>query len=341
MFGRSAEGQSRGAPRFSPGGIYGKGRAQVGLAAGMNRRGPLHAALVGPRSAERGDLVAAFVRQGLACGEAVSIGVSAPDSEMLRQALGDRAAQVAIVDMAELGRNPGRIIPAMLDFARAHAGRRVRYVSQPFWTGRSAAETAEVMRHEALVNLAFAHADVSIVCVYDVAGLDSRVAAAVEQTHPAVYREGQVCASVGYAGPGQVPSAFSRPLAPPSPPGTSVTYQHDLHPVRAHVAQRAREAGLPANRAGDLVIAANEVAANTLDHTSGGGTVQVWRSQDEVICQVQDSGQVTDPLAGRSRPAGDGAGYGLWVVNQICDLVEFRSGPDGTVVRMHMWLQSS
>jgi anti-sigma regulatory factor (Ser/Thr protein kinase) len=300
----------------------------------------LHAAVVGSRSAERSALVADYVRQGLACGEAVSIGVSAPESELLRQALGDRAAQTAFFDVAELGRNPGRIIPAMLDFARAHAGRRVRHVSQPFWAGRSAAETAEVMRHEALVNLAFAQADVSVVCLYDVAGLDARVASAVEQTHPALYRDGQIRASARYAGPGRIPPAFNRPLAPPSPRGAPMTYRHDLYPVRAHVARCAREAGLTAERAEDLVIAANEVAANTLGHTAGSGTVQVWRSQDEVICQVQDSGQVTDPLAGRSRSASDGSGHGLWVVNQICDLVEFRSGPDGTVVRMHMWLDS-
>jgi hypothetical protein len=26
----------------------------------------------------------------------------------------------------------------------------------------------------------------------------------------------------------------------------------------------------------------------------------------------------------------------LWLVNQVCDLVELRSGADGTTVRMHM-----
>jgi anti-sigma regulatory factor (Ser/Thr protein kinase) len=314
---------------------------QAGPAAGTDRHAPLHAALVGPRTGERDAMVADYVRQGLACGEAVLIGVSAPESETLRQALGGHAAQAAFFDVTELGRNPGRIIAAMVDFARAHAGQRVRYVSQPFWPGRSAAETAEVMRHEALVNLAFAQADVSIVCLYDVPGLDPQVASAVEQTHPAIRRDGQMRASANYSGAGQIPPAFNRPLAPASPQGTPVIYRHDLYPVRAHVDRCAREAGLTADRAGDLVIAANEVAANTLSHTVGSGTVRVWRSADEVICQVQDTGQVTDPLAGRSRPVSDGSGHGLWVVNQICDLVEFRSGPDGTVVRMHMWLDSA
>jgi anti-sigma regulatory factor (Ser/Thr protein kinase) len=310
----------------------------AGPTAGMNDRGPLHAALLGPRSPERTALVADFVRNGLARGEAVSIGVSTPESEILRQALGDRGAQAAFFDVTELGRNPGRIIPAMLDFATAHAGRRVRYVSQPFWAGRSAAQTAEAMRHEALVNLAFAHADVAIVCLYEGAGLDSQVAAAATQTHPAIYRDGQLHTSACYAGPGQFPPAFDRPLTPPSLQVVSLTYRHDLYPVRAHVARCAREAGLTGDRAGDLVLAANEVAANTLAHTDGSGTVQVWRGQGEVICQVQDTGQVTNPLAGRSRSASDGSGHGLWVVNQICDLVELRTGPDGTLVRMHMWL---
>jgi anti-sigma regulatory factor (Ser/Thr protein kinase) len=314
---------------------------EVGAAAGMNHRGPAHAALVGPGSPGRTALVADFVRRGLDSGEAVSIAISAAESETLRQILGDRSAQAVIFDVTELGRNPGRIIPAMLDFAAAHAGQRARYLSQPFRAGRSAAETAEAMRHEALVNLAFAQADASIVCLYDPAGLDSQVVSAIEQTHPAMYRDGQIYANARYAGPGQIPPVFNRPLTPPSSQVASVTYSDDLHTVRIHVAQHAREAGLAADRAADLVLAVNEVAANTLRHAGGSGTVQVWRSHDEVICQIQDTGQITDPLAGRSRPASIGSGHGLWVVNQVCDLVESRTGPDGTVVRMHMSFRST
>jgi anti-sigma regulatory factor (Ser/Thr protein kinase) len=28
-------------------------------------------------------------------------------------------------------------------------------------------------------------------------------------------------------------------------------------------------------------------------------------------------------------------GRGLWIVNQLCDLVQIRSAPSGTVVRVH------
>ena len=44
-------------------------------------------------------------------------------------------------------------------------------------------------------------------------------------------------------------------------------------------------------------------------------------------------------LAGRRRPIPDaGRGHGLWVVNQLCDLVELRTGSTGTTVRLHMRL---
>jgi len=42
-------------------------------------------------------------------------------------------------------------------------------------------------------------------------------------------------------------------------------------------------------------------------------------------------------MAGRRRPAADAAaGRGLWLINQLCDLVELRSGAAGTTLRMHI-----
>ena len=59
----------------------------------------------------------------------------------------------------------------------------------------------------------------------------------------------------------------------------------------------------------------------------GGGTVQVWRSREEIICQVADAGRITDPLVGhRTPPDKLAGGYGLWLVNQVGDLVQARTG---------------
>jgi hypothetical protein len=81
------------------------------------------------------------------------------------------------------------------------------------------------------------------------------------------------------------------------------------------------------------VIAVSELAANTLHHTAAAGTARLWHTDDEILCQIHDQGEITDPLAGR-RPGAHG--HGLWVVNLLCDLTEIRSGPGGTTIRVRM-----
>jgi anti-sigma regulatory factor (Ser/Thr protein kinase) len=131
----------------------------------------------------------------------------------------------------------------------------------------------------------------------------------------------------------------SRSLPLPAPNGDAMnhTYRTDLSQVRALVLQHAREAGLSESRANDLVLAVSEVAANTLRHTESSGTMNLWHDQDEVVCEIQDEGTITDPLAGRHRPPPDASGgHGLWLVHQVCDLVELNSDASGTTIRMHM-----
>ena len=115
------------------------------------------------------------------------------------------------------------------------------------------------------------------------------------------------------------------------------TYQSDLSQVRDLVRRQAREAGLTDARVEDLVLAVSEVAANTLRHTRSTGTLAIWHDADEVVCEVRDEGTITDPLAGRRRPPPDASGgHGLWLVRQVCDLVELTSDASGTTIRMHM-----
>ena len=307
-----------------------------------------HQAMIGRDSAECVESLLAFVEDGLRRGEAVSIGLSAGLGRRLGRILGTQRL-VAYFDMTELGRNPGRIIGAMLDFARTHAGGAqatpdragppLRYVSEPLWAGRSDAERAETARHEALVEAALTGAPATVLCVYNADRLDADAIACAERMHPVVIADGEPRASAEYAGRGVVPSLCDRPLAPVPTGAARLGYRDDLRAVRDTVTSCAAEAGLAPGRTTDLVLAVSEVAANTLRHTEQPGTLCVWRSGGEIICQVTDSGQITDPLVGRRRPAADSFRHGgLWVVNQVCDLVELRSGPDGTTVRMHVRL---
>ena len=139
-----------------------------------------------------------------------------------------------------------------------------------------------------------------------------------------------------------VPPRRSAPLPVPTSDAMYHTYRSDLAQVRALVLEQARQAGLAEDRINDLVLAVSEVAANTLRHTGSSGTLAIWHDADEVVCEVHDEGVITDPLAGqRKPPANASGGHGLWIVYQVCDLVELTSDSTGTTVRMHMALRQA
>ena len=96
-------------------------------------------------------------------------------------------------------------------------------------------------------------------------------------------------------------------------------------------------AGLDRGRTADLVAAVNEVATNSVCHGGGRGTLRLWPEARTLVCEVSDAGHISEPLVGRQRPDGDTAdGRGLWLANQLCDLVQVRSFRSGTVVRLLM-----
>lgn len=109
--------------------------------------------------------------------------------------------------------------------------------------------------------------------------------------------------------------------------------------ARELIASEAERANLSSGRSVDLVIAVNELATNSVRHGGGRGKLRIWREDDALMVEVKDRGQIDDPLAGRRRPAPHARrGRGLWMVNQLCDLVQIRSGPEGTDVRLRMSL---
>lgn len=280
--------------------------------------------------------ISGFVRSGLAAGERVLVAVPGDKIADLRGALGKHQDSVALADMRALGRNPACIIPAVHAFM-AGGGGPARFVGEPIWPGRTEAEVREATRHEALVNLAFAELDPLILCPYDAALLPDGVLADACQTHPLVAGRGGQEASAAFAGPRSVPTSCGRALPPPPPGAEVLRYGTDLRAVRGLIAQRARAASLSPARTADVVLAVDELAANTLRHAGGSGMVLVWRTPGELICEVRDSGHITDPLAGRRLPDPEqSGGHGLWLVNRSCDLTEVRTGRDGTVTRVHM-----
>jgi anti-sigma regulatory factor (Ser/Thr protein kinase) len=281
-----------------------------------------------------------FLRAAMAAGEAAFAAVSPAKASLIRDALGTDTRDVEFADMTTLGRNPGRIIPQVLAFISGHA-RHIRYVSEPIWAGRGPAAIREATKHEALINLAFAHADAEILCPYDIAELDPAVIADARRTHPVLLSSGRRRMSPEYTVPSDLLTSRSLPLPVPTGDAMYHTYRTDLSLVRALVLQHARAAGLTESRASDLVLAVSEVAANTLRYTRSPGTLTLWHDDAEVVCEIHDEGTITDPLVGRRRPPADASGgHGLWLVHQVCDLVELNSDASGTTIRMHMAIDS-
>jgi anti-sigma regulatory factor (Ser/Thr protein kinase) len=285
---------------------------------------------------------APFVWDGLAGEEAVMVAVTASRRSLLEGELGSAAEDVCFVEMEALGGNPARIIPAWRRFVADHAlpGRAVRGVGEPIWRGRSAEELDECHRHEALLNLAFLDSPAwQLLCPYDASALDDATLAAACQTHPELRGAEGMCPSPAYLRRGQASDTLAGAL--PEPPALVAELPFDRHRlalVRREVARHAAEAGLRAPRDSDLVLAVDELASNSVCHGGGEGRLRVWREPGRLVCEVRDQGVIDDPLAGRHEPRlHQPSGRGLWIANQLCDLVQIRSG-EHTVVRVHMSL---
>jgi anti-sigma regulatory factor (Ser/Thr protein kinase) len=301
--------------------------------------GFVHAALFYRTPAEYTAGVLPYVEAGVAASEPVMVVSQGRNLQLLRARLNGLGERVVFADLTGIGPNPGRLLGWIQQANGRHHRQPARYVHEVAWPSRRPEEVGEIIRHEALINQIVSSWRVSVLCPYNLA-LGPDVVASAERTHPTLIRGGLHQASPSYDPHVLVPAEYDRPLGDPPPDAAVLAYRDDLARVRAFTARHAHQAGLPDRRVRDLVIAVAELAANTLVHTSSAGTLGIWATTGEVICQVHDSGRIEDPLAGRLRPdpADLGGGRGLWVVNQLCDLVEIRTGRHGTQIRLRMRL---
>jgi anti-sigma regulatory factor (Ser/Thr protein kinase) len=285
--------------------------------------------------------VAEFLAPGLDAGEPVAVAVPPFRCRLLRERLGERSDTIQMLDMFEVGRNPARIIPAVHELLARHGGTLLHYVGESIWPGRTPEEIREITRHEALINLAWPGAAIRALCPYDATNLDPDVLREAELTHPwVIHGEGEGSLSRTYAG-AAIPRAADLPL--PDPPQTATRFVFgldDLSAVRSIAGRHGTKSGLSQERTADLVLAVNEVATNAIKHAQARGLIRLWTTPGHAVCQLEDPGHIADPLAGRHLPtlSADG-GLGLWMVNQLCDLVEARTSALGTVIRLTMNLR--
>lgn len=284
-----------------------------------------------------------LIERALADRAPVLVAVRSELSSPLAEELGEGAQAVRFTDMRTLGRNPACIIPEWESFldGRCNGGAPPLGIGEPVWPGRRAAEIDECMRHEDLLNHAFDGGRAwSLLCPYDLDGLPDEVIEAARHSHTAFEHDWVVGHGGAVLRPADRPArpfAGALPAPPAGVDARSISFDAArLGEVRGFVRGCAAE-GLDGERTAQLVLAINELATNSVQYGGGGGRLLAWREQDTIVCEVRDTGHITDLLAGRRRPSPTAlGGRGLWLVNQLCDLMQVRSAPGATVVRVQM-----
>jgi MEDS: MEthanogen/methylotroph, DcmR Sensory domain len=278
-----------------------------------------------------------FVRDGIAAGQPVMVAIRGTKTRPLKDALGAAAAEVLFVDMTELGHNPARIIPGWRRFLDEHCveGRPVRGVGEPIWVGRRPTEVAEAQLHEALLNLAVdPDTPMWLRCPYDVGALTEAELAEAARSHPILVESGELRGSRSYGGRQHVDDLFAGELPEPDPTTDGIALPATAEAVAALVQTHTAAAELETEKAWALSLAVREIAASG----GPGCTLRVWAEPAALVCEVRDAQPVGDPMAGRVRPGDTEPDVrGLWLANQICDLVQVRSTPDGSTIRIVTW----
>jgi anti-sigma regulatory factor (Ser/Thr protein kinase) len=271
------------------------------------------------------------------------LAVSAAHREQISPHLpGQTADEVVFVPAGAWGSNPGRFIPAWRDWITAQpAHRPVFAVNELDWSGHSAAARCELRYQEWLLNQAFADAPAfSLLCPVDRGTAPAGAVQKLARSHPHTW-----------IGSAQQPgSAFQKEhyvledtTAEPDTEVEQMRYGvDDLSALRALVAQRALAWGVDPARITDLQLAVTEIATNSIRYGDGHGTLRIWHTDEEVVCELSDAGVIADRLAGIVRPPVEQLdGRGLWFVNQVCDLVQIRSAPGkGTRIRLSMSIRA-
>ena len=283
-----------------------------------------------------------FIREGLERDEMVVVAEPRARLTLVRDGLGDDADAVRFLEMEQIGRNPATIIAAWAAALEEQtaAGRTLRGIGEPAWYGRREVELVECQLHELLLNRAFDDGPAwRLRCPYAEQLLPRSVCHGALEAHPirstAVDRQ-----SSDEFVPGGDAAAFAAPLPQPREAVLRGTYQAgDVPATRRTVAQYARTVGLSDEQVEALELAASELATNSIRHGGGSGTVAMWMQDGAAVVEFSDSGHVADPLTGRRTPTFEQVGgRGLYLVHQVCDLVQVRSSARGTTVRILTWM---
>ncbi|MGW2237734.1 anti-sigma factor RsbA family regulatory protein [Streptomyces sp. NPDC001759] len=268
-----------------------------------------------------------FLAEGLgAPGEPPPVAIAAPGKlGLLRDTLGADAKDVAFIEHTDW--YTGSAANAVAQSAgylagNAGPGGRLHLLMEPVWdgrAGRSARETGEWLRYEALANLLFAPMATTALCVYDTRITGEALAAAARRAHPGtgVYEQPVRIAAELDAVPLSAPPSDAELLG---------------EPWADAVRSRAVARGLSRVDA-ELFAESVTAAAAALGPVTG---VTLWGEAPACVCELRTAHRVDDPLAGFVPPPATELEpeQGLWFARQVCAYVDIRDDAHGATVRL-------
>ncbi|MFI9594756.1 ATP-binding protein [Nonomuraea sp. NPDC052265] len=119
----------------------------------------------------------------------------------------------------------------------------------------------------------------------------------------------------------------------------------DLDAIRRLVREHAGRGGLSGERLDNFVLAVNEAVTNVLDHGGGTGTVVARNDAGGVTVEIADdagwlsAAHLAAAEHGRAHSAG--FGFGLWLIQHLCDHVELDQSPQGSRLRLQMSVRTT
>ncbi|MFF4502153.1 anti-sigma factor RsbA family regulatory protein [Streptomyces sp. NPDC001401] len=268
-----------------------------------------------------------FLAEGLgAPGEPPPVAIAAPDKlDLLRDALGGDARDIVLIPHTDwYTGSAANAVAQGAGYLGAHAGPggRIHLLMEPVWNGRagrSARETTEWIRYEALANLLFAPLATTALCAYDTRTAGTAIIEAARRAHPD---------TPAYEDPVRLTAELdSAPL--PLPPADAEPHTH----LSADAVRRGAVArGLgPADA--ELFTEAVTAAVAALGPVTG---ALLWGEAPACVCELRTSRRVDDPLAGFVPPSTPelAPDQGLWFTRQVCAYVDVRDDGAGTTVRL-------
>jgi anti-sigma regulatory factor (Ser/Thr protein kinase) len=280
-----------------------------------------------------------FLEEGIERGEPILAAPTDANARLLRQQLGRRSQSVDWAENPESHRTVERL-GIFLHYIHGHldrGARRVRLLGEPCWPENGGPGVTEWKRYESFLNVALAPHPVWLVCPYDGTRLAPDILEDAHRTHPSIGHGEARKGSTDYLEPVDFARRIDDVRLPRPPADAAEGYFRRPFDVRRFVAEHGRSAGVDAERLRDAELAASEVAANVFLHAAEVARIRVWAEDGRFVCEIDDTGRgIHDPFAGYEIPEPRAAaGRGLPMARRLADVVEVRTTPTGTVVRLH------